>query len=205
MLGLLPSAAALAGASVEAVGLFKDRAFLRTATGAHMVRAGETIDGVTLVSSTADEAVVNVGDRQLKLHLSTRINSRFKAPDQQQLSIVQDQVGQYRAQGMINNQLVGFLVDTGASVVAMSSNQADALGLNYRQVGELGSVVTAQGQTKSYFVILDNVSIGGVTVNNVRGAVIEGGYPIEVLLGTSFLRQIAMDEQDGVLTLTQKY
>ena len=99
---------------------------------------------------------------------------------------------------------VKFLVDTGASVVALSAREADGLGLDYLN-GTKGSVQTAQGVANSYFLMLDEVVVGGITAHNVQAAVIEGAYPVEILLGMSFLRQVALHEQGGVLTLTAKY
>ena len=49
------------------------------------------------------------------------------------------------------------------------------------------------------------VVVGGITGHNVRAAVIDGDYPTEILLGTSFLRQVGMQEEGGVLTLVQKH
>ncbi len=95
------------------------------------------------------------------------------------------------------------MVDTGASVVALSSQLAEQLGINYR-AGRLGRVHTAQGETSSYFVELPEVSVGDITVRNVRTAVINGAYPRDVLLGMSFLSNVQMREESGVLMLTQK-
>ena len=68
-----------------------------------------------------------------------------------------------------------------------------------------GTVHTAQGTTESYFVILDRVTVAGITAHNVQAAVIAGEYPLEILLGMSFLRQVAIEENGGVMTLTQKF
>ena len=47
--------------------------------------------------------------------------------------------------------------------------------------------------------------MAGITAHNVQTAVIDGNYPVEILLGMSFLRQVALQEQGGVMTLTQKF
>ena len=190
---------------VEVVGLFKDRAVIRTAQGESMMRVGETSeDGVTLVSADAHEALVRYQGEEYRLKLSNRVGSQFHKVEQQQVSIAPDALGQYRIRGSINNRFVNFLVDTGASVVALSAREADSLGLDYTD-GTKGSVQTAQGEAASYFVTLDEVGVGGIIAHNVQAAVIEGAYPLEILLGMSFLRQVALREQGGVLTLTAKY
>ena len=93
-------------------------------------------------------------------------------------------------------------MDTGASVIALSSSEATGMGIDYSG-GEKGVVHTAQGTVDSFFVILDEVVVGGITAHNVQAAVIEGNYPIDPLLGMSFLRHVRMEENAGVLTLTQ--
>ncbi len=205
VLGVGTTFLALAAAPVEVVGLFKDRAVIRTAQGDSMIRVGEISDsGVTLVSADAHGALVRYQGEEYRLALSNRVGSKFRRVERSQISISPDALGQYRIRGAINNRFVNFLVDTGASVVALSAREADALGLDYLN-GTKGSVQTAQGVAKSYFVMLDEVVVGGITAHNVQAAVIEGAYPVEILLGMSFLRQVALNEQGGVLTLTAKY
>ena len=106
--------------------------------------------------------------------------------------------------GGINSQSVEFLVDTGASVVAMSEVHASTLGLNYEHA-QKGHVQTAQGNAKAYFLKLDKVTLGGITQHKVRATVIEGTYPVDVLLGMSFLNDVQLQDTSGVLTLTAKY
>ena len=195
-----------ATAPIEVVGLFKDRAFVKTKSGEQMLRVGETTaEGVTLIDADAGRAIVRYDGKRYTISLSGRVGTRFKAARKAQMTINGDQLGQYRVRGAINDQFVNFLVDTGASVVAMSSYQAADLGLAYTMTDEVGSVITAQGTAPAYFVILDKVSVGGIQAENVRGAVIEGRYPVEILLGMSFLKRVSLREDDGVLRLTQKY
>jgi len=66
-------------------------------------------------------------------------------------------------------------------------------------------VQTAQGTTNSYFMMVDEMSVAGITARNVQVAVIDGSYPVEILLGMTFLRQVTMRENEGVMTLTQKF
>jgi aspartyl protease family protein len=77
------------------------------------------------------------------------------------------------------------------------------MGIEYSN-GQLGVVHTAQGATDSYFVTLDEVVVGGITAYNVQAAIIEGAYPLDPLLGMSFLRNVRMEENAGVLTLTKQ-
>lgn len=202
---LVCAAGVSASAPVEVLALFKDRAVVRAGGAEAMLRVGETsADGIALLDADARGARVRYGGQVYDLTLSRHVAGSFRKADRQRIAISPDGLGQYRIRGSINGNFVNFLVDTGASVVAMSRSHADAIGLNLTG-GERGRVQTAQGTVGSHFVNLNSVEVGGLTAHNVRAAVIDGTYPTEILLGMTFLRQVGMEEQDGVLTLVQKH
>jgi aspartyl protease family protein len=201
----LLAAPAVAVAPVEVLALFKDRAVVRASGSEHMLREGETSkDGITLLEADAQSARVRYGGAEYDLTLSRHVSGNFAVAERQSVSISPDAHGQYRIRGAINDTFVNFLVDTGASIEAMSQHHAANLALDLN-CSQRGTVQTAQGTVGSRFVTLDKVVVGGIAAHNVQAAVIEGGYPVEILLGMSFLRQVAMQEQDGVLTLVQKH
>lgn len=203
--GLLLASQVWAVAPIEVVALFKDRAVLRTPSSQQMLRVGETSDfGATLLSADPYGAKVRYANEIYDLTLSTRVSSRFSKRTEDSVRINRDNFGQYRISGQINGHYASFLVDTGASVVAMSETHATSMGLNYLQ-GQPGNVETAQGITSAYFLNLDEVKIAGIVRHGVRATVILGSYPVEVLLGMSFLRNVNMRDEAGVLTLTAKY
>ncbi len=190
---------------VEIVGLFKDMAVIRAGSGEKLLKVGETTpQGVTLISATSREAVVAWNGSEHTLGLSKQVAGQYAEAQVSEVSIPADDLGQYRIRGAINNHYVDFLVDTGASVVALSSAKAEALGINYRQ-GQLGSVQTAQGNAESYFLNLQQVTVAGITAHNVQAAIITGQFPVDILLGMSFLKQVSIRESGGVMTLVQQY
>ena len=194
-----------ASPSIEVTGLFKNRAVLKIAGQDRIMKAGDVSpDGVRLVSANSKQAVVEYQGRRQTLTLSNRVAGSFQAAEKQRISIPPDDLGQYRVRGTINGQYVNLLVDTGASVVALSSNEAQRLGIDYLR-GEKGQVVTAQGSAESHMVILDEVAVAGIKAHNVEAAVITGMYPIDILLGMTFLRQVSIEENAGLMTLVQKY
>ncbi|MEM8769221.1 MAG: TIGR02281 family clan AA aspartic protease [Pseudomonadota bacterium] len=196
---------ALATVPIEIVGLFKNTAVIRTGSGEKMLRVGETTrQGVTLISANAREAVVSFQGEQHRLGLSRQAVGNYTEAEVNQISIPADNLGQYRIRGAINDRYVDFLVDTGASVVALSSADAQALGIDFLR-GERGTVQTAQGTAESYFLNLDKVTVAGITAYNVQAAVITGRYPVDILLGMSFLKQVSIQESGGVMTLVQKF
>jgi len=120
------------------------------------------------------------------------------------VQINSDTHGQFRVVGGVNGQMVTFLVDTGASLLAMSSEEAQRIGLDYRG-GESGRVTTASGVTEAWFLTLEQVTVGGIRVEGVRAAIVQGAFPAEALLGMSFLRHVGFAEDGGVLTLLQRF
>jgi aspartyl protease family protein len=193
-------------APAEAVGLFKDRAMIRVLGKEHYLTVGQTsAEGATLVESDAQHAVVSYKGETYKLTLSDRVGGTFQAPTSTSLSIAPDDIGQYRTRGSINGHMADFLVDTGASLVAISERTAKQMNIPFADSPERASVVTAQGQVESYLIDLDTLTVGGIQTHHIRAAVIPGDYPLEVLLGMSFLRKVKMDQQAGVLVLKQLY
>ncbi len=203
--GWLPGAFAADYPDVQVNGLFGNQAVLTISGKRRLLRSGETSpEGVTLVSATLERAVVSIGGKRHTLELSKRIAGTFKKRTNDVVTLNADRLGQYRTQIFINGQSVACLVDTGASVIAISSAQADRLGIDY-MAGLKGQVVTANGRANSYNVILPEVVLGGISQRNVSAAIVEGFYPEEVLLGMSFLSALRMEEGGGVMSLTRQY
>ncbi len=189
---------------VQVLALFEGRAVVRAATEQQLLKVGQTsADGITLLAADPHGARVRYRGEEYQLRLSRHVSSRFQGAERQRVAINADALGQYRVRGSVNGTFVDFLVDTGASIVAMSRLHARSIGLSL-DGAEPGRVHTAQGTVASHFITLDAVVVGGITAHHVRAAVIDADYPLEILLGMSFLRSVALQEQDGVLTLSQK-
>lgn len=200
----LPAGLARAAEPVQVLALFEGRAVVRGEAEQHLLQVGQTSpDGITLLAADAQGARVRYRGEEYQLGLSRHVSSRFQGAERQRVAINADSLGQYRVRGSVNGSFVDFLVDTGASIVAMSRVHARTIGLSL-DGAEQGRVHTAQGTVASHFVTLDEVVVGGITAHHVQAAVIDADYPLEILLGMSFLRSVALQEQDGVLTLRQK-
>jgi len=111
----------------------------------------------------------------------------------------QDRNGHYQVEGQINNQTVQFLVDTGATDVAVPESMARALGLDF---GPKVQVMTAAGPSQAWMTRLNEVSIGGIRRRDVRAMITSGEFN-EVLLGMSFLRHYSLRQQDGKLVISE--
>lgn len=110
----------------------------------------------------------------------------------------QDRSGHYLAEGQINGRAVTFLVDTGATDIALPESTARALGLEF---GPRVRVMTAAGPASAWMTRLDEVSIGGLRRNNVRASITAGEFD-GVLLGMSFLKHYRLQQQDGRLVIS---
>ena len=111
----------------------------------------------------------------------------------------QDRNGHYQVEGQINNQAVNFLVDTGATDVAIPESMARAMGLEF---GPQVQVMTAAGPSKAWMTRLNEVSIGGISRRNVRATITSGEFN-GVLLGMSFLKHYNLRQQDGKLVISE--
>ena len=111
----------------------------------------------------------------------------------------QDRNGHYQVEGYINNQAVNFLVDTGATDVAIPESMARAMGLKF---GPQVQVMTAAGPSKAWLTRLNEVSIGGISRRDVRATITSGEFN-GVLLGMSFLKHYNLRQQDGKLVISE--
>ena len=115
------------------------------------------------------------------------------------ITIEQDRNGHYQAEGTINGQPVVFLVDTGATDVALPATTARAMGLEF---GPRVGVMTAAGPSRAWLTRLDEVSVGGLRRTNVRASITSGEFD-GILLGMSFLKHYNLQQRDGRLIIRQ--
>ncbi|MCU7932289.1 MAG: retroviral-like aspartic protease family protein [Candidatus Thiodiazotropha sp. (ex Codakia rugifera)] len=162
-------------------------------------------EGLRLISATSKEAVIELDGERQTYPLGGHITTRFSKPEQLTAKVWRDQAGAYTTVGTINGLTVNFLVDTGATAVAMHANQAKRLGISYRLEGNPIYVHTANGTTPAYDVVLDRVQVGDITLRQIRGFVIDSNGPGRVLLGMSFLNRVKMEDQGSVLVLEQRF
>jgi aspartyl protease family protein len=112
------------------------------------------------------------------------------------------QGGHFVTNASINNRTVEVMVDTGASAVALSYEDANAIGLKPRNLKYDVPVSTANGEGKAARVVLREVEIGSVRVQNVDGLVLQEGALRGTLLGMSFLSRLrSFSVSDGKLVL----
>jgi aspartyl protease family protein len=106
------------------------------------------------------------------------------------VSIGRDHRGHFKAHGRVDGRQVSFMVDTGASVIALTEREADRLGIRPSRSGYTAAVQTANGTVRAAPVTLSSVDIGGLIVRDVRALVVPGGGLGENLLGLSYLTRL---------------
>ena len=186
-------------------GLFKGGAILVIDGKHRLMRIGEkSPEGVELIAADASTATFKYGEDQQTLGINRSISTQFTTPEKVEARIASGYGGHYITPGRINGLAVEFMVDTGATAVAMNLPTAKALGLNYR-AGRQVNVNTANGVTTAYIVMLNSVRVGDVEVRNVEATVTMGDFPVEILLGNSFLSRVDMRRENGVLVLESRF
>jgi aspartyl protease family protein len=110
--------------------------------------------------------------------------------------------GHFTTDGQINGKAVTFLVDTGASAIAMGQADADRLGIAYKSAPR-GFAGTANGRIPVNLVTLSSVRVGDVEVANVEAVVMPSALQ-HVLLGNSFLTRFQMKRDNDTLRLTKR-
>lgn len=120
------------------------------------------------------------------------------------LSLSSDPRGHFQAEGRIEGQRIGFMVDTGASVIALNEKSAARFGLRPSRADYNANVTTANGTIKAARTRLAMVEIGGIVVRDVEAMVLPDEALSENLLGLSFLSRLKRFEYaNGKMVLEQ--
>lgn len=203
---LMCTGGAVQATDIEVLALFRDQAVLRIDGTRYKLGPGETTpEGVRLVSTYEAGAVLDVDGQQRRIALGSKIRSSYQQAAREEVQVFRDGAGMFSTIGSINGMPVNFLVDTGATSVAMNAVQARRLGIDFRIVGEPGTVVTASRVETVYRVMLDSVKVGAIQLRNVEAVVLDGPQPQKILLGMSFLGRLEMQNDGQRLLLRRKY
>ena len=190
---------------IMVLGLFKNKAIVKIDGKQRVLKKGiKSSEGVTLISADSDAVTLDVNGKQSEYRLGHHVGSNFKKKRLSEAKIMSVN-GMYSTTGFINGHPVRFLVDTGATWIAMNVHQARSLGINFRYIGKRSAVSTANGVVPVYRVVLDKVKVGEIELTNVAAGVLEGDSPRQVLLGNSFLNRVEMQRQGQVMLLKQKF
>jgi aspartyl protease family protein len=120
------------------------------------------------------------------------------------INIPRDARGHFETEGRIDGQRIGFMVDTGASMIALNETSAARFGLRPARGDFNATVTTANGTIKAARTRLAMVDVGGLVVRDVDAMVLPDEALSENLLGLSFLSKLKRFEYaNGTMVLEQ--
>jgi aspartyl protease family protein len=173
------------------------------------VEIGTTVQGVRLISLSATQAEVDVGGQRRVLFAGAspgRVGgadaSSTGSAGGSEIVLTAGSGGHFTSDGQINGKAASFLVDTGATTVAIGQADADRLGINYKNAPRTFAG-TANGRIPVNVVTLSSVRVGGVEVANVEAVIMPLSMQ-HVLLGNSFLTRFQMKRDNDTMRLTKR-
>lgn len=223
--GLALLAAALAGGAqateLALSGIVGDRAVIVVDNGApQLLAAGKsTPDGVRLLSIDGNTATIEFEGRRQILRMGERVVRRDDTDKPGagtltgeqarkilargvEITIESDASGHFLIDGEINGRGVRFIVDTGASIVAIGYSTAQNLGLDLDD-GQRSLALTAGGEVNTWRITLRSLKIGGMRFDNIDAVVTQANMP-QVLLGMNILEQMEMRRDGKLMRLKKK-
>jgi aspartyl protease family protein len=196
---------AAAAADVALIGLIGGKAAVLAVDGGDpkTVKVGQKWNGITVLSVERDRATVDIDGRRRVLMHGPHYRAAEASSDRAEITLAADDRGHFLGDGAVNGQAVRFLVDTGATAVALPARDAQRLGLDYRK-GPQGLAKTANGTVPVYRVSLDIVKLGSIELRSIDAIVIEEGLDT-ALLGMSFLSRVEMKRDGSSMTLSRRF
>jgi len=171
LLAAIVAVPAAAGATdVNVIGLFPGKAVVVIDRGApRTLSVGQrTAEGVLLVSANSEAAVLEIDGKRQELQMGQHFETAAQTGARNSVTLAANEYGHFIVDGAVNGTLVRFIVDTGATYVSMSSDEARRLGIDYRK-GQRGYTTIADGrQIPTYRVMLDSLR-GAAYLSGVRG------------------------------------
>jgi aspartyl protease family protein len=197
------------GALAETValsGLLGSKALLVIDGGAPKLLApGDSHLGIKLISTAGELAVIEIKGQRQTLRLGdVPVSVGAKTNGGGNKIVMQaGSGGHFMTLGSVNGQSVQFMVDTGATTVALGAEQADRAGISYKS-GQRVQMSTANGVSQGWHILLHSVRIGDVEVFDVDAIVTPQAMPF-ALLGNSFLTRFQMRRENDQMTLERRY
>jgi aspartyl protease family protein len=164
-----------------------------------------------VVSTQGDVAQVSIGGKQYSLRVGDApaavgmgsVGADGSVVGSNRVVLTAGGGGHFITEGQINGRSVPMVVDTGATFVTLSVEEAQRVGLNYK-AGQPSQMSTANGVVSSWRVRLASVRVGDVLVYDVDSMVSSGAMPY-VLLGNSFLSRFQMTRNNDQMVLEKRF
>ena len=167
------------------------------------VAPGESHMGVQVVSVGREDAVVDSAGGRRSLRLGEAPVRVGGSGTGQRVVLKADARGHFVSSGQINGRIMQYMVDTGASTVAIGRPDAERMGLKFEEQGQSVRMNTANGVAQGWRMRLDSVRVGDVELRGVDAIVTPQPMPY-VLLGNSFLREFEMSRNGDEMMLLKR-
>ena len=167
------------------------------------VAPGESHMGVQVVSVGREDAVVDSAGGRRSLRLGEAPVRVGGSGTGQRVVLKADARGHFVSSGQINGRIMQYMVDTGASTIAIGRPDAERMGLKFEEQGQSVRMNTANGVAQGWRMRLDSVRVGDVELRGVDAIVTPQPMPY-VLLGNSFLREFEMSRNGDEMVLLKR-
>lgn len=189
--------------SVALAGILGGKALLVVDGSApRSVAPGGSHMGVRVVSVGRDGVVLEVAGAQRAIQLGESPVSIGGSAAGQRIVLKADARGHFINSGFINGRVMQYMVDTGATTVAIGRPDAQRMGLKFEQ-GQPVMMNTANGTAQGWRMRLESVRVGDVELRSVDAIVTAEAMPY-VLLGNSFLREFHMNRSGDEMVLQRR-
>lgn len=189
--------------TITVKGLFKNAVLLQVGQEQLLIKVGNTKKGIKVIQATSKDATIEVDGKRQQVNLSNQVGGNYSEVESRVVRIASQNGGHHWVRGKINDRTVDFVVDTGASIIAMNLSTAKRLGIDYEK-GRAAYSSTANGLRQIRIVNLAKVTVGEITLYNIQASVgLDDALPV-TLLGNSFLSRTNMRIENGVLILEAK-
>lgn len=135
-----------------------------------------------------------------KLNPNQALTTRYIGENIREVTLQRNNLGHYITNGQINGSEVVFMLDTGATGVAVPAHIAREVGL---KKGRAIEIHTANGRATGYMSNLDRIGIDGIQMENVRAVINPNDSSDMILLGMTFLKEIEFTQRGDELILRQ--
>lgn len=146
---------------------------------------------------SSDKAQAKAVDKAKAMNAFASVQPQTARAGIRSVTVPRDSRGHFQTEGRVDGRRLGFMVDTGASVIALNESSAALIGVRPRPSDYTANVSTANGSIKAARTRLAMVDIGGLVVRDVDALVLPDEALSENLLGLSFLSKLRRFEMAG--------
>jgi aspartyl protease family protein len=203
-LALLFASLAAQAVEIKLIAIMGSKAMVEVDGARKLMEAGQSASGAKLLNVSADAVAFDVAGRKLTLSMDNRSIKSGPAPEGGKKLVMPNDNGHFYAGLAINGLPLRGVVDTGATVLTLSSAHARAAGVDLSRA-TTGTAVTAQGTVATRQTTINTLRLGDIVLHNIDALVIDGQFPPIPLIGMNVLQRFTMQREADRLTLIQRY